>query len=67
MSSKPWDSPVRVTRRKLRCGYCDKNFTGAYRWVDQVISCEKCNREYDYTPKAAEVVCPVCRGKGVLK
>ena len=67
--SNPWSSGVKFSRGFLCC-YCNKKRVGAFRWVDGVRSCAKCNRAYD--PPKAELVrvysidCPMCHGKGKL-
>ena len=65
-----WNSSVIISKRGFRCSYCDKQRIGAYRWVDGVRSCEKCNREYEPPPrekiKIYSIKCPLCKGKGNL-
>jgi len=61
--------PENVTmfsKRKFLCGYCQKKRKGSYRYSDNVRSCEKCNRAYDYVPKMIFTECPLCKGAGHL-
>ena len=65
-----WHSQILVSKRGFKCGYCEKERKGAYRWCDGSRSCEACNRSYDPPNIIQEVYsidCPLCKGKGKLK
>ncbi len=57
---------MQIAKRKFRCAFCcayrPKGF--AFRYVDEEISCEICNRVYDFVPKKKIFVCPLCKGVG---
>lgn len=61
-------SNVKISRIGFHCAYCGKKKKGAYKIVDGLQSCEKCNRAYDYIPsKPEKVICPICKGLGYIE
>jgi hypothetical protein len=78
---REWNSGLKVTGGKGRkCAYCNRRFKGAYRIVDGMVSCERCNRNIDPSvvtslekqiaalkrEKGLWVQCPICGGSLVL-
>ena len=53
---------IKISKKGFKCAYCGEKRKGAYKIVDGVKSCEKCNRAYDYIPSNSEVniYCPLC-------